>query len=269
MTSKLSNTIAFFLILFSLASTAENRNRYDNSELRFKHLQVEHGLSSNVTSCILQDSKGFLWFGTDAGLNRFDGFQIKTYESGKHQQNSLSNEVIKCIYEDTKGKIWIGTERGLNSYNPDNDQFRHFLSQKENIHSLSNNTITSIVEDKLNRIWVGTFNGLNQLTSFSKEGEPIFNRFNHDPQKQESISNDRIFCLTIDKSGNLWIGTEGGGLNLVKAEEITNKELNFIHFTHLKSDSLSIANNIIYNIYQINDGSIYVGTDNGLSIFQK
>lgn len=260
-------TISLFIISFSVSG--ESTQKFKNSELKFKHLQVEHGLSSNVTSCILQDQRGFLWFGTDAGLNRYDGFQIRTYKGGGNYKNDLSNGVIKCLFEDKQGRIWIGTERGLNCYIPETDQFKFYLSKKNNINSLSNNTITSITQDKFNNIWIGTFSGLNKLTGFTKDKEPLFKRVQHHPQIPHSLSNDRIFCLFTDKDGNMWVGTEGGGLNLIKEDALKNGKETFTHFTHHFSKPKSIADNIIYNIYQVEDGSLYIGTDKGLSVLKK
>ena len=261
--------ITIFLILISFSSWGESTQGFKNSKLKFKHLQVEHGLSSNVTSCILQDRRGFLWFGTDAGLNRYDGFQIKTYKDEGDHKNDLSNGVIKCLFEDKQGRIWIGTERGLNCYIPEIDQFKFYLSIKNDINSLSNNTITSITQDKFDNIWVGTFSGLNKLTGFTKDKEPLFKRVRHHPQIPESLSNNRIFCLTTDKEGNLWVGTEGGGLNLIKVDALKNDKEIFTHFTHLSNETRSIADNTIYNIYQVEDGRLYIGTDKGLSVLEK
>jgi len=258
--------VIFFLVLFTFSSFGINTQKNHITNLKFKHLHVEHGLSSNVTSCILQDKQGFLWFGTDAGLNCYDGFQIKTYKYLKNQDNSLSNGVIKCLYEDTDGKIWIGTERGLNCYDPQKDIFKFFLSKKEDPTTLSNNTITSITEDKYNRLWVGTFNGLNLLFSQRNENKPFFKRYHHINNDISTLSSNRIFCLTSDSEGNLWIGTEGGGLNLIEEKELKNDTINFQHFIHSKTITNSIANNIIYNICQTEDGRIYVGTDDGLSV---
>ena len=118
------------------------------SNLKFNHLQTEHGLSSNVINCIFQDKDGFMWFGTDAGLNRFDGFKIRTYGYGPDVSNGLSNEVIKCINQDRNGIIWIGTEWGLNRLDPLTNSITHHFSVKDSLFTLTNNTITSIAEDK-------------------------------------------------------------------------------------------------------------------------
>lgn len=259
-------TTILLLVLLSFSGVGINFQENHITNLKFKHLQVENGLSSNVTSCIIQDKRGFLWFGTDAGLNCYDGFQIKTYKYLKNQDNSISNGVIKCLYEDSEGKIWIGTERGLNCYDPEKDQFKFFLSKKEDSKTLSNNTITSLIEDKYKRLWVGTFNGLNLLYSKTNEGKPVFKRFHHNTKDSSSLTSNRIFCLSSDKEGNLWIGTEGGGLNLIEMKELKKDTIRFRHFVHSISISNSIASNIIYNIRQIEDGNVYVGTDEGLSI---
>ena len=262
---------SYLFILLITASWVKADNLWGKAkhQIKFKHLQVEQGLSSNVTSCILQDQQGFLWFGTDAGLNRYDGTEIKTYHCGNDGENGLSNGVIKCFYEDHKNNIWVGTERGLNRYSPVDEQFHYFLSNEKNIHSLSNNTITSITQDKNKDLWVGTFQGLNYLKGYNKDGQPEFMRIVHDPQDSKSLSNDRIYWLFTDKDGNLWIGTEGGGLNLLLAEDIKKGNISFTHFVYSPDNPNTISDNIVYSIFQKDDGNIYVGTDKGLSILQK
>lgn len=231
------------------------------SELKFKHLTSEQGLSSDITSVILKDNLGFMWFGTDAGLNRYDGFQIITYDYNPTERNSLSNGVIKALYEDHQGRIWIGTEKGLNLYQPNSESIEYFLSEVDKPRSLSNNIISSLSEDKRDDLWVGTSYGLNKLTKW-KDGKPSFQHFYAESNSSTSISDNRIFCLFVDSKDNLWIGTEGGGLNLLTHE---NKENQTFEFKQI-SDSKEFEETIIYSIIEDSKGNILVGTNNGFTI---
>ncbi|MCK5471363.1 MAG: hypothetical protein KAI99_22720, partial [Cyclobacteriaceae bacterium] len=235
------------------------------SEKKFNHLQTEQGLSSNVINCVFQDKDGFMWFGTDAGLNRYDGFRIRNYNYGLNVSNGLSNGAIKSITQDRSGIIWIGTEWGLNRLDPVTDSITYHLSDENSAFTLTNNTIASIVEDNDGVLWIGTFSGLNKLTGWDKAGNPIFKQFLHVSSESSSLSNNRIYHIYCDKKNNIWIGTEGGGLNLL-TEKSRNTNNNFIHFLHKSETPNSISNNIIYSINEDSYGNIYVGTDEGFNI---
>ena len=206
-----------------------------------------------------------MWFGTDAGLNRYDGFRIRSYSYGPNVSNGLSNGVIKCINQDRNGIIWIGTEWGLNRLDPVTESITYHLSVKDSLFTLTNNTISSIAEDKNGVLWIGTFSGLNKLEGSDQEGNLIFKQFLHIPSDSSSLSNNRIYNIYCDEKNNLWIGTEGGGLNLL-TENSRNTYNNFVHFLHKSETSNSISNNIIYSINEDPNGNIYVGTDEGFNI---
>ena len=235
------------------------------SELKFKHLKSNNGLSSNITSVILEDKNGFMWFGTDAGLNKFDGFRVTIYTYGEEEKKHLSNGVIKSLWEEKSGRIWIGTDKGLNLYNPKDESIVYFLSEADNPGSLSNNTISSTIEDKNGILWVGTFYGLNKLVKW-ESGSPSFQRFYNDNTDSTSISNNRIFCLFSDSKDNLWIGTEGGGLCFLSAENKNSGSYKFRRILSTRTNNSELGEAIIYAINEDNNGNIWVGSDNGFSI---
>ena len=109
--------IAFiFIIEFAHAQHANS--------IKFSRLTIKDGLSQSTVNCILQDNQGYIWAGTQAGLNRFDGYHFKIYKQGLDSENSLTNDYINALYQDNKGIIWIGTQNGgLNYYNPETKQF--------------------------------------------------------------------------------------------------------------------------------------------------
>src|SRR5919106_4046920 len=103
-----------------------------NCVLRFDHISIEHGLSQSSARVIFQDSRGFLWFGTEDGLNRYDGYTFKSYKPDPDTPQSLSDRWISSIVEDKTGILWIATRLGgLNSYDPRTEQFKHFLHDED------------------------------------------------------------------------------------------------------------------------------------------
>ncbi|NOU58585.1 sensor histidine kinase [Marinifilum caeruleilacunae] len=139
------------------------------SNIRFKRITINDGLSLSSVYCIHQDSKGFMWFGTEDGLNRYDGKNFVIYRSDPENSNTISYKWIEQIFEDSKGKLWLGSRGGLSRFDPVNEQFTQFRGAGPG-SSLSNDTITHIFEDSENRLWIGTLKGINciDITSLAK-----------------------------------------------------------------------------------------------------
>ena len=128
--------------------------------LKFDHLSLKEGLSQSTVYSILQDSKGFMWFGTQDGLNKYDGYQFTVYRHDSQDANSLSHNEVFAIYEDSQGTLWFGTGKGLNRFDSQQNRFIHYLHDPQNPdNSLSNNTVWSINEDNEGLLWIGTDGG--------------------------------------------------------------------------------------------------------------
>ncbi len=252
--------LAFSLILFCfflpklLAFTPEFPNI-----LSFEKLNIENGLSQNTGNCVFQDSQGFLWLGTEDGLNRYDGVRIKVYRPSPNDPFSLSDGYILSIGEGSQGDLWIGTlNGGLNRYVRDLDRFEHYRHEPENPMSLSHDSVQVVFCDSRGDLWVGTRKGLNKF-DFKTES---FRSFYHEPQNPQSLSHDSVISLAEDKEGKLWVGTESG-LNKFIAEE--NR---FLRFLSDSKDQTSLANNVIRTIYSDSKERLWIGTDEGLHLFE-
>jgi len=133
------------------------------SVLRFEHLTIEDGLSQNAGLAIFQDSRGYLWIGTQDGLNRYDGYAFKIYNHDPDDPSSLSHNSILSIAEDRDGSLWIGTwGGGLNRYNPATEKFTSYLPDPDDPARLSDGTVTSIKLDTSGTLWVGTPSSLSE-----------------------------------------------------------------------------------------------------------
>jgi len=114
-------------------------------DIQFEHFTMEHGLSNNYVYCILQDSKGFMWFGTGSGLNRYDGYNFITYNHEPENINSISDNSIRCLYEDKIGNLWIGTRGGgVNKFCRDKEIFISYIHDPDNLNSLCNGLVRTI-----------------------------------------------------------------------------------------------------------------------------
>ncbi len=114
------------------------------AKYNFEKLSIEHGLSSTAVYSILQDKKGFLWFGTENGLNRYDGYSFKIFKNESGNENSIADNFIWNMCEDNIGNIWFATENGLDKYIPSTDKFIHYLSNQNDSNSVSGNSISII-----------------------------------------------------------------------------------------------------------------------------
>ena len=220
---------------------------------------VNQGISQSNVTCLEKDQRGFIWVGTQDGLNRFDGYQFKTFKHNPSDTNSLSNNFINDILEAEDGSLWIATNYGLNRYNPLTDQFRIFISRPEEQNSLPENQILKLQEDSQGQIWIKTVHYLvryhperNEFTSF-KHFNDYFNYY-------DGTNN---FDLLIDRDDKLWVGTKDG-LNLF------NRELEiFKRYKHDPADPSSLSDNMVQSIYEDARDRLWIGTDNGLNLFDR
>lgn len=237
------------LILFirvSLFALPEN--------IRFNHLTIDEGLSQNTIACIAQDDRGFIWIGTQAGLNKYDGYNFTVYKTDIYDSNSLSENHILSICKDDRGFLWVGTEHGLNKYDPSGDTFTRYYHDSKDLGSISNNIINTICKSDENDIWIGTTKGLNRYDQETN----AFVRYSSLLSNQDSILSNDIRSVIQDKSGTVWIGSYGGGLTVFNSK---TGQVDFYHKDHENSHALS--DNYILALYEDRSGVIWVGTEKG------
>lgn len=227
------------------------------NDIKFERISIEQGLSQATVWAIMQDSKGFMWFGTADGLNKYDGYSFTVYNHDPRDSTLISNNTIIAIYEDKSGTLWIGTRGGgLNRFDRETEKFTHYGHDPSNTNSLSDNHILSIHEDKAGALWIGTeYGGFNKFDRETERFEP----YKHDPANPNSLSSDHIVRICEDKTGVLWIGTNNG-LNRFDKEHKS-----FTHYQNSPADANSLSHNQINAIYEDKSGTLWIGTDNGLN----
>jgi len=229
------------------------------TDLKFSHFSIEDGLSQNTINCMLKDDKGFIWIGTQDGLNRYDGYKFKIFRNEPSNTNSLSNNYIETIFQDNEGVLWIGTRNGLNKFNTMLNTFERFYYNDKDPTTISHNNVKSINQDKNGELWFGTLNGLNSYNSLTKK----FRRHLNNPENENSISNDNISTIYFDENNTMWIGTRSG---LNTFDKLTN---HFKVFKHKNNNNKSISNNRINCLTGDSKGNLWIGTSNGLNKFDK
>jgi len=181
--------------------------------LRFEHLSVAEGLAQETVLAVLQDRDGFMWFGTQNGLSRFDGYRVINYRSVPGKPRSLSNSWVRVLHLDRHGRLWLGTDGGLNLYDPVTQSFTLFVPEETARRGNGNRHINAIVGDGRDGLWIGTNDGLQYFDTALRR----FTTWHHERGNDASLSDDNVNALAVDARGRLWIGT-GGGLDSLGPE---------------------------------------------------
>jgi len=228
-------------------------------EYRFEHLIPKEGINHNLTYAILQDSYGFMWFGTFYGLIRYDGHQFTTFRHIPLDSTTLSSDDIISLYEGKEGAIWVGTwSGGLNRFDPVREEFRQFRHDPSDPLSLSSDVVYAVCEDKKGRLWVGTEKGLDRLVPAEAPGNPYgrsyFVHYRHEPDNPFSLNNNPVRALHRDGRGRLWVGVYEGGLHYY--DDAADRFIRLEEVTHDGSTS-------IVAIHEDNQDRLWVGTWGG------
>ncbi len=224
-------------------------------DIKFDHITVEDELSSNVVFYVFQDSQGFMWFCTQTGLNKYDGYDFTVYKHDPEDPNSLSDSYVWTIYEDSSGILWVGTQAGgLNKFDRETERFTHYRHEPDNSQSLGGNNVSSIYEDRAGNLWIGgSGSGLN---TFQRDTE-TFTRYQHDPDNPNSLSDNAVWAIHEDHAGIFWIGTTN---KLNKFDPTTET---FIHYQHDPENPDSLSHNYVDAIHEDQAGILWLGTWGG------
>lgn len=233
--------------------------------LKFEHIGLNEGLSHSYVTSILQDSKGFMWFGTNDGLNMYDGYTFTVFRQDS-TRNSLSNNRINHILEDSRENIWIATGEGLNKFDRKTRQFTAYKENPQDPGSISSNSIYTIEEDSQGNLWIGL--SVNHesnagLSLFNPEKESFTTYYlSNQELKDESIYNVRD--IFEDSRKNLWVGTENAGLFLFDRD---TKE--FHAYPQINKDGMAAGLKIMA-IIEDHNHNLWIGTrDSGMSLFNR
>ena len=267
------------------------------STARFTHLSVEQGMSQSTVNAILQDHAGFLWFGTEEGLDRYDGYTFVAFKHDARDSKSIADDVVTALFEDGQHRLWVGTEHGLCLFDRPTETFTRIPSVLDRVKSivdapdgtlwvaseggglflrdpatgaftsyqpdakspvsLASFLISALLFDRDGRMWIGTRNAGVDL--FQRSGK--FARFihhRHDASDSKSLAHDDVWGLAEDKTGNLWVATYGGGLNVLDHQTGA-----FRHYRHRSGDPHSLRSDLVTCVFVDHTGTIWAGTDRG------
>ncbi len=261
---RLKIAVVIVFLFFTIPISPQNR------PFRFDHISLNEGLSQNTVFCMLQDSKGFIWFCTQDGLNKYDGCTFTVYKPEPGNPTSLSHNIISSICEDSSGMFWIGTSNGgVNRFDPVEERFYHYPVDPDDPNCINSRSINVIYQDRAGTIWIGTGGGgLSKLTRQKDLKKPAagnekivtYRMSRSDPG---CLSSDYVSSILEDRSGILWVGT-GEGL-----DKFDRKTGNFTHYRHNADDPFSLSHSLVTALFEDRSGLLWVGTDRGLNSLDK
>jgi ligand-binding sensor domain-containing protein/signal transduction histidine kinase len=270
------------LCLIHLVLLLTGRAISQTNTLRFDHITTEQGLSQDIVVTIVQDRHGFMWFATEDGLNRYDGYSMKVYKHNPRDSTSVPSDMTMAMYVDLSGTLWIASSDGLCRYNEDTDRFVRIS------HSAD---VTSLAEDDRGRLLIGTGNGLaeldrkNDLLIPTPDGPPGIRTlrmrkgregdvwigterglYRYHSSTQKAVVYDSgtepIKALEVDAQGNLWYAAGNEGLRRVTLR--TNVEE---RFRLDPRNGRSLVDDRVLSLCEDRQGNLWVGTFSGLERF--
>jgi methyl-accepting chemotaxis protein/ligand-binding sensor domain-containing protein len=215
-------------------------------ELRFRQLTPDNGLSSSYVQYIVQDKQGFLWFGTDKGLDRYDGYSVHNYHHRRTDPRSIGDGNILTIHQDRRDTLWVGTNTGLSRYDRERDAFANYALGS------ASRQVRAIADDSHGTLWLGTDKGLYRFDRATGTATLL------DGSVGTTLAGLTIQALTEDSHQRLWIGTETAGLFMLDAAHSTIR-----NYSHSAQDPHSLPDNDIRSLIEGAEGALWIGTWNG------
>jgi signal transduction histidine kinase/ligand-binding sensor domain-containing protein/DNA-binding response OmpR family regulator len=249
------NTL-FIAILLLIAQFATAQQPY----YKIKKISTTNGLSNSVVYSIIQDKLGFIWFATEDGLNRYDGYNFKTYRHDPSDANSISGNFIQSLYCDKTGNLWIGTsDKGLNKFNYTTNKFERFVHNPAQPHSIANNDIVSIVPGYSGNLWIASYRG--GVNSYSPQTGKFYH-FKSILKQAKTPHYLKAMCLKEASNKILWVGTQGNGLF---AYNLTNQKTK----TYNNLSNSNLPSNTIEALFEDSYHNMWIGTNKGLAIINS
>lgn len=224
-------------------------------EMQFQHLREEDGLSHATVTSILEDNMGFMWFGTYKGLNRYDGYEMKTYAYSRGENTGLNDDMISSLIQDHNGFIWIGyLNNGLSIFDPKTETFQHFKGGDENELMVPSESVNKIYEDSDNNVWVVTSNGISVISPNRKRREKYY----YSTTGFSQINGESVYDVIEDKWNRIWLATDNRKLCVF---DKNSKKFSEVEYTNLPLGSKDDNDKKNLEIY--NDTLLYISSNNG------
>lgn len=232
------------------------------ARIHFEHLSIDQGLSNATVTAIVQDHLGYMWIGTEGGLNKYDGYAFTVFKHDPADSNSLIGNNIGSLSVDSDGNLWIGTDSGLDKYDQGRNRFDHYNRIVPALAALGEVLITALTFDDTGILWIATVG--KGVLAYNPRTDSV-SHYRHDVTNKNSIAEDNVTTIHIDSRHRVWIGTYSAGMTLLLPLEA--KTLNILR---LPTDAGSLASNRPMAIGEDDSGRILVGTfGGGLCVYDE
>lgn len=265
-----------------------------DDHLNFQRFTPRDGLPAAVVYCGMEDSRGFLWFGTADGVARFDGHEFRVFRPDPGDPESIANGAVLGIEEDGDGNLWMATEGGLDLWHRDTERFSHYQHREPDPTTLGDDTTQCLLRNPDGTLWVGTRRGgLHLFDPKTKRcerlvpgdawvrclfrdrsgvvwvgtgnsglarldpGSRTFRLYGAKPDDPHALVDNRVSAIAEDRQGNLWVGTDGGLCRLDSARE------RFERYPLVGDDREILPNQTVTALIADDDGTVWIGTDGG------
>lgn len=251
---RVSTTVALFTLISLISPSIAAQSI---KHIALQRIDMQNGTADNMINTMLKSKNGYLWFGTQTGLNRYDGYEVIVYMPVPDLEESLAGSTVYSLAQDKNGYIWIATNNGLNKYDPITDRFVTFRHDPQDPFSLASNNLFKVFIDSKNQLWVATSrHGLSRYDAKTKH----FTHYRYDADNEASLSSDKIRGIVEDEQGNLWVGTNKNydqphltGLNRLNLA--TN---NIVRMTKLTHSNATFSR--IDTLYKSSKNKIWIST---------
>ncbi|MCA9892061.1 MAG: response regulator [Anaerolineae bacterium] len=254
--------IGFFLcshgVLSAQELNTENFSPVVPSSLRFQHLTSNDGLAQNTVHAIMQDSTGFMWFGTEGGLSRYDGYDFLTFEADANDRTGFARDHITALMEDSSGTMWIATEGGgVYTLDPKTMEISPLLPEPDllgEIPPLPISRVKSLFQDQSDNIWLG--GDVNAGLSRINPVTGLFDNYRADDDRENSVSGSMFLDMIESENGQIWFAA---------GRTVDKYDLNTGEFSNYVLGQVRFGRAILED----HQGQIWLGTDNGLYLFDE
>ena len=248
------NVILGFLLVLTHGSFAQ----FQPKNLT-KHWSIKDGLSQGVVNSIAQDNQSMMWFATEDGLNRFDGYSFKVFQYDPDNKASIADNFVQSIFKDSEGTLWISSRLGLQKFDPSNETFSLYHHDFKNKKNYASNDVSFITEGSAGNLWTSWYG--SGFASFNKEKKTFIA---YTPETLPGLTSEKTVAMLEDKFGLLWVGTQEGGVNVFQVSQGTVvKKMNDLS----SSSNLPLVN--VHCFAEDKFGNIWIGTTQGLVVYNR
>lgn len=241
------------IVLFLIISLAHAQSPIKNKILNYS---LKNGLSFGIVNSITQDDKGFMWFATNDGLNRFDGTTFKVFKSRLGDSTALVSNYVQKVLCDVHGSIWVSSRNGLSKFDSRTEKFIHY---KFTSNKAVKNDISNIIQSHDGNLWITSYG--QGFSYFNTKSAKVIN---YTQANLSRLSSNRVLCLYEDSKGLIWVGTQEGSINV-----FSHKDGVIANLAGIGPPIANLPSTRINDIFEDHFHNMWIATGSGLGYYNR